>query len=136
MSSLNNPSTAADNQAATQAALNQTINSTPSELNAVGAIVAGTTVSLGILIAPSQKNRKLTLTNNNTAASNKRFKFALQAMPVAANAAYAAYSDHYLGELIPGGSMEIGDPEIRLGVWGWCSDPAGGAIDTVFSVIP
>jgi hypothetical protein len=138
MSGLNNPSsqTQAAAQAATEAALNQIVNTVANEMVVVGAPSAGTVQQQGQLIAPSQKLRKITLTNNNTVASNKRFKFMLFFPPQAPNSAYAAYADHFLGELVPGGSMTIDDPECRSGLYGWCSDAAGGAIDVVVSQIP
>lgn len=133
MSGLTNPVNSTAQQASFEAAINQQINVAPSvDQPVMGAIVAGSPFSLGQLMAPSQKNRKATYTNNTT---NKRFKFALQPIPV--GQVYITYNDHYLGEMLPGGSMTIDDPEVRLGIWAICSDTLpGGFVDAVYSVMP
>jgi hypothetical protein len=133
MSGLFNPTSQNSAIDAGIAAINQQLVVTPFEWNVVGAIVTGTQATLGMLVLPNQRNRKLVLTNNNTI---KRFKFMLAQPPLSAAAGWLTFADHFLGILEPGGNMEITDPEIRAGVWGWCSDPAGGAIDTVFSAVP
>lgn len=139
MSGLTNPSTqtAASTEAATVAALNQTVSTVSSNVLVAGATASsGTASQRGEMVALNQKLRKVTLTNNNTAASNKRFKITLFPLGDKLNSLYAGFADHYLGELMPGGSLEIGDPEVRAGVWAWCSDPAGGDLDLVVSSIP
>lgn len=133
MSGLNNPVSQNSATNAQLAAIDRPLTVTQSEWNVVGAIVSGTSASLGQLLAAGQQNRKLIITNNN---SIKRFKFMLFQPALSPASGWTAFADHFLGILEPGGNMEITDPEIRAGVWGWCNDPAGGAIDVVFSAIP